>query len=84
VREAAVWSGDLSATTLTVQMPATVLLVEDHPTLGATAQILLEADAFEVVGEARDGASAVSEAPRLRPPGRAPGRAAARLPTAFG
>ena len=36
-------------------MARTVLIVDDHPSFRATARALLEADGFEVVGEARDG-----------------------------
>ena len=38
---------------------ATVLIVDDHPSFRATARAILEADGFEVVGEAEDGTSAV-------------------------
>jgi DNA-binding NarL/FixJ family response regulator len=48
-------------------MAPTVLIVDDHPSFRATARILLEAEGFEVVGEAVDGATAVLEACRLRP-----------------
>jgi DNA-binding NarL/FixJ family response regulator len=44
-----------------------VLIVDDHPTFRATAHALLEAEGFEVVGEAEDGVSALEEARRLRP-----------------
>lgn len=50
-----------------VRMAPTVLIVDDHPSFRATARVLLEAEGFDVVGEAEDGASAVSEAARLRP-----------------
>jgi len=45
----------------------TVLIVDDHPSFRASARVLLESEGFEVVGEAVDGASALSEAFRLRP-----------------
>ena len=45
----------------------TVLLVDDSESFRRSARFLLEDDGFEVVGEARDGASAVAEAERLRP-----------------
>jgi DNA-binding NarL/FixJ family response regulator len=45
----------------------TVLIVDDHEGFRRTARALLEADGFEVVGEAADGASAIAEATRLRP-----------------
>jgi DNA-binding NarL/FixJ family response regulator len=44
-----------------------VLIVDDHPSFRASARVLLEAEGFDVVGEAKDGASAISEAARLRP-----------------
>jgi DNA-binding NarL/FixJ family response regulator len=44
-----------------------VLIVDDHPSFRATARVLLEAEGFTVVGEASDGASAISEIDRLRP-----------------
>lgn len=48
-------------------MRPTVLIVDDHPSFRASARLLLEAEGFDVVGEAVDGASAVSEAQRLNP-----------------
>jgi DNA-binding NarL/FixJ family response regulator len=45
----------------------TVLIVDDHPSFRATARAVLEAEGFEVVGEARDGAEAVDLASDLRP-----------------
>jgi DNA-binding NarL/FixJ family response regulator len=41
--------------------------VDDHPSFRASARVLLEAEGFEVVGEAADGAEALSEAGRLQP-----------------
>ncbi len=46
---------------------ATVLIVDDHPSFRATARAILEADGFEVVGEAEDGTSALEIIHRLRP-----------------
>jgi DNA-binding NarL/FixJ family response regulator len=48
-------------------MPRTVLIVDDHPSFRVTARALLEAEGFEVVGEAEDGASALEQARTLRP-----------------
>jgi DNA-binding NarL/FixJ family response regulator len=48
-------------------MQYTVLIVDDHADFRRNARALLEADGFEVVGEAVDGASAIAEAERLRP-----------------
>ena len=46
---------------------ASVLIVDDHPSFRATARLLLEAEGYEVVGEAPDGESALSAAGELRP-----------------
>ena len=48
-------------------MARTVLIVDDHEGFRRTARELLEADGFEVVGEAADGGSAIVGAGRLRP-----------------
>jgi DNA-binding NarL/FixJ family response regulator len=45
----------------------TVLIVDDHPTFRATARQLLEAEGFDVVGEAGDGAAAFACVDRLKP-----------------
>ena len=45
----------------------TVLIVDDHEGFRRTARELLEADGFEVVGEAADGESAIACVWRLRP-----------------
>jgi DNA-binding NarL/FixJ family response regulator len=44
-----------------------VLIVDDHPSFRATAHAVLEAEGFEVVGEAEDGASALAAAEQLDP-----------------
>jgi DNA-binding NarL/FixJ family response regulator len=44
-----------------------ILLVDDHPGFRASARRMLEAGGFEVVGEAGDGASAVTAAHDLAP-----------------
>ena len=44
-----------------------LLIVDDHPSFRATARTLLEAEGFEVVGEAVDGAEALTKAGELRP-----------------
>ena len=48
-------------------MAARILIVDDHPSFRASARALLEADGYEVVGEAADGASAVETARMLQP-----------------
>jgi DNA-binding NarL/FixJ family response regulator len=48
-------------------MGMTVLIVDDHPSFRASARTLLEAEGYEVVGEAENGAAAVEAAARLHP-----------------
>ena len=48
-------------------MALSVLIVDDHPSFRASARVLLEAEGFDVIGEAADGASGIAEAQRLRP-----------------
>ena len=48
-------------------MATSILIVDDHPSFRAAARMLLESEGFVVVGEAGDGATAVSEARRLAP-----------------
>ena len=45
----------------------TVLVVDDHAGFRSRARLLLEAEGYEVVGEAADGETAVAESKRLRP-----------------
>lgn len=45
----------------------TVLIVDDHPSFRASARTLLEAEGYEVVGEAENGVSAVEAAAQLHP-----------------
>jgi DNA-binding NarL/FixJ family response regulator len=44
-----------------------VLIVDDHPSFRASARAVLEADGFDVVGEADDGSSALAAARLLQP-----------------
>ena len=44
-----------------------VLVVDDHPSFRRCARALLEAEGFEVVGEAEDGAAAVALATEFAP-----------------
>jgi DNA-binding NarL/FixJ family response regulator len=48
-------------------MANSVLVVDDHPSFRATARRLLQAEGFEVVGEAENGAEALMRARELRP-----------------
>jgi len=45
----------------------TVVIVDDHPGFRSSARALLEAEGFDVVGEAGDGQSALATIGRLRP-----------------
>ena len=44
-----------------------VLIVDDHPSFRASARKLLEAEGYEVVGEAADGGEALRAAEELHP-----------------
>jgi DNA-binding NarL/FixJ family response regulator len=48
-------------------MAHTVLIVDDHDAFRSRARRLLEAEGFDVVGEAADGASGLAAARRLAP-----------------
>ena len=48
-------------------MRRTVLIVDDHEAFRQSASALLEAEGFDVVGQAADGPEAVAQAERLRP-----------------
>ena len=48
-------------------MPTTVLIVDDHPSFRGSARAILEADGFDVVGEAATGDSALAAALSLHP-----------------
>ena len=48
-------------------MPRTILIVDDHPSFRASARAILEAEGFDVVGEAEDVASALAAARELSP-----------------
>ncbi len=48
-------------------MRRSVLIVDDHAAFRAVARELLDAGAFDVVGEAEDGASALAQAAALQP-----------------
>jgi DNA-binding NarL/FixJ family response regulator len=48
-------------------MPTTVLIVDDHPSFRRCARALLEAEGFEIVGEADTGGAAIERAHALTP-----------------
>ena len=47
--------------------PVTVVIVDDHPSFRAIAQVVLETDGFAVVGTASDGESGVAATLELAP-----------------
>lgn len=48
-------------------VPASVLIVDDHPGFRASARRMLEASGYAVVGEAADGAAAIAAVVELDP-----------------
>jgi two-component system response regulator EvgA len=48
-------------------MPPRIVIVDDDPTFLATVRTLLEADGFDVVGEALNGVEGVATAEKLEP-----------------
>ena len=51
----------------TIELVTSVLIVDDHPSFRASARALLEAEGFDVIGEAADGESAVQACDELHP-----------------
>jgi DNA-binding NarL/FixJ family response regulator len=50
-----------------IALVMSVLIVDDHPTFRASARRLLEAEGFDVIGEAGDGHAAIEAAQQLQP-----------------
>jgi DNA-binding NarL/FixJ family response regulator len=48
-------------------MATTVLIVDDHPSFRSVARMLLEAEGYDVVGEAPDGEAALELVGQLNP-----------------
>jgi DNA-binding NarL/FixJ family response regulator len=48
-------------------MKRSVVIVDDHPVFRQSARRMLEADGYEVVGEAADGASGIAAVQALKP-----------------
>jgi DNA-binding NarL/FixJ family response regulator len=48
-------------------MPTTVVIADDHPSFRASARAILQAEGFEVIGEAADAASAIEAVSELAP-----------------
>ncbi len=59
--------GETIASIPKAERQLTILIVDDHPSFRAVAQIVLETDGFAVVGTASDGESGVAAALRLAP-----------------
>jgi two-component system response regulator EvgA len=57
----------MTATATIGSVPTRVLIVDDHARFRTSARRLLELEGYEVVGEAGDGASALTAASDLRP-----------------
>ena len=53
-------------------VPTTVVIADDHPSFRASARAILEADGFDVIGEAADGAEALTAVRELCPDGLRP------------
>jgi DNA-binding NarL/FixJ family response regulator len=66
VRVAVLAAGAITVT-IALAMTRTILIVDDHPSFRASARMLLEAEGFDVIGEAEDGASALRAVEELRP-----------------
>ncbi|MGZ4218897.1 MAG: response regulator [Solirubrobacteraceae bacterium] len=52
---------------MTILPVMSVLIVDDHPSFRASARLLLEAEGFDVIGEAGDGQAAIAAAQQLKP-----------------
>ena len=61
----AVYTADPRA--MKISRVMTVLIVDDHPSFRASARRLLEAEGFDVIGEAGDGQTAIAAAQQLQP-----------------
>jgi two-component system response regulator EvgA len=48
-------------------MAQSVLIVDDHPSFRTIARLVLEADGYDVIGDAATGDEGVSESVRLQP-----------------
>jgi DNA-binding NarL/FixJ family response regulator len=48
-------------------VPKTVVIADDHPSFRASARAILEAEGFQVVGEAEDGGAAIAAMRDLQP-----------------
>jgi DNA-binding NarL/FixJ family response regulator len=58
---------DLHCHCATIENVTSVVIVDDHPSFRASARALLEAEGFEVIGEASDGDGAFDAVRRLHP-----------------
>ena len=60
-----VWTSAMRSMKISSVM--SVLIVDDHPSFRAIARRLLEAEGFDVIGEASDGHAAIAAAQQLQP-----------------
>ena len=58
---------DLGVCSIKISPVMSVLIVDDHPSFRASARRLLEAEGFDVIGEAEDGHAAIATAQQLQP-----------------
>ena len=61
-----VWARQAASATMD-PVPVRVLIVDDHESFRSSARLLLEAEGYEVVGEAETGNSGLSAAAELKP-----------------
>ena len=62
----AVWISEKPSVRITA-VSRSVLIVDDHPSFRASARRMLEADGYDVIGEAADGTSAIDAVRELQP-----------------
>ena len=58
---------DIATSATMWAMPRTVVIADDHPSFRASARAILEAEGFEVIGEAEDGTGAIAAVRELAP-----------------
>jgi DNA-binding NarL/FixJ family response regulator len=61
-----VWAQPIRSGTMDL-VPVRVLIVDDHESFRSSARLLLEAEGYEVIGEAETGASGLDAAAELQP-----------------
>lgn len=56
-----------SMRSVTISVVMSVLIVDDHPSFRLNARRLLQAEGFDVIGEAEDGHAAITAVQQLQP-----------------